>query len=439
VCESSLARECTSHSGFFKMHRTIAFLFDGEQIIPMLIAALVVTLVVLTALAYLLVRSSRRRLGKRSLFLAPLPFAIALVGTSIWIRSQAPNSGPPRVLSGTAANSIVHRLPDYASFSLTGAAYFDDRLYVGSNIGLLEIENGAVARLFQAQKFDSVVSGPWLDRADHLLWIMDDHTHELLNFDGSNWQRIAMPLPPKGYYTRGEVLEGIKPVGTDASFWVMAAGGAWRWSSKSGNWVAEPEPPLSVDDGVLGVLPIQGRLAYIVRHELLPFLVRPGQPFKSDTITLVNSSGPHELRVKEGVAFLAEMWTVANDSGYICDKDGRMLIVSPTEVTPMPTPGACEAVAVNGQGNLVASFRGHGIFQFTRSEWQMLSPPIPGSGQGEYWAYLTISKGETAYVTDAKPVVDEQRSHGTDMRWKRNAETAAWVIRGEQASKVKLN
>jgi hypothetical protein len=67
VCESSLAGGYTSHSRFFTMHRTVAFLFDSEQIIPMLIAALLMTLVVLTALAYLLVRLSRRRLaGVRS-------------------------------------------------------------------------------------------------------------------------------------------------------------------------------------------------------------------------------------------------------------------------------------------------------------------------------------------------------------------------------------
>jgi hypothetical protein len=378
------------------MHRIAAYLFHGEQVIPMLIAAILVILVVLTTLAYLLVRLSRRRLGKRSLLLALLPFAIFVIGAWMWVRSQAPNSGPPKVLSGAAVSGVMNRLPDYAPFSLTGAAYFDDRLYVGSNVGLLEIHNGAVATLFQTQKSDSVVEGPWFDRADHLLWVMDDHTHELLNFNGSSWQRVSMPQPPKGYYSRGDVLEGVKPVGTDAGFWVTAAGGAWRWSAEARNWTAEPEPPRSADDGVLGVLPIQGGMAYIVRHELLPFLLLPNQPFKSDTITLVNASGRHELTVREGISFLAEMWTVSRASGYICDKDARMLLVSSNGVTPIPTPGACEAVAVDGEGDLVASFRGRGIFRFANSEWRLLSPPIPGSGQGEYLAYLAIRKDETA-------------------------------------------
>jgi hypothetical protein len=213
------------------IHRIAAFLFHGEQVIPMLMAASLVILVVLTTLAYLLVRLSRRRLGKRSLLLAPLPFVIFVIGVWMWVRSQAPNSGPPKVLSGAAVSRMVHRLPDYAPFSLTGAAYFDDRLYVGSNLGLLEIQNAAVATLFQTQKSDSVVSGPWFDRADHLLWVVDDHTHELLNFNGSSWQRVSMPQPAKGYYSRGDLLEGIKPVGTDAGFWVTAAGGA-RASTK---------------------------------------------------------------------------------------------------------------------------------------------------------------------------------------------------------------
>jgi len=139
-------------------------------------------------------------------------------------------------------------------------------------VGLLEIEGGAVAKLFQMQKSDSVVSGPWFDRADNF-WVIDEHTHELLNFNGSGWQRISMPQPPKEYYSRGEVLEGIKPVSTDAGFWLTAAGAAWRWDAKTRTWIAEPQPQLNVDDTLLGVLPIRGEMAYIIRHELLPFLI----------------------------------------------------------------------------------------------------------------------------------------------------------------------
>ncbi|PYV80098.1 MAG: hypothetical protein DMG96_01805 [Acidobacteria bacterium] len=68
----------------------------------------------------------------------------------------------------------------------------------------------------------------------------------------------------------------------------------------------------------------------------------------------------------------------------------------------------------------------------------MLSPTVSGSGEGDYWAFLAVNKDDTAFVTDAKPVVDEQSSHGADMHWKRNAETAAWIIRGGLASKVNL-
>jgi hypothetical protein len=421
------------------VHSTAAFVLHGEQAIPILLGWLLALLVVLAAPAYLLVRLARHRFGKRSFLLSPLPFVFFAIGVWIWIRSQAPNSGPPKMLSGAAVRGLTGRLPKYAPFSLTGAAYFNNRLYVGSNVGLLEIENGAVVKLFQMQRSDSVVSGPWFDRADHLLWVMDDHTHELLSFNGSSWQRISMPQPPKGYYSRGDVLEGVKPVGTNDGFWVTAAGAAWRWNAKTGSWIAEPEPQLNIDDAVLGVLPIQGEMAYIVRHELLSFLIKPGQQFKSDTVTVVSGPEPHKLNVRGGISFLSEMWTVARASGYICDKDGRMLVASSTWVTSMQTPGPCEALAVGEDGDLVASFRGRGIFRLAGREWRLLSAPVPSSGEGNYWAFLTIADDETAYVTDAKPVLDEQNSHGTDMHWKRNAETIAWIIRGGQASKVKLD
>jgi len=420
------------------MQWAAGYLLNGEQVVGIAIILLLVVLLILSALAYVLVRLSRGRLGKWSLLLSPLPFVVFAIGVWIWIRSQAPNSGPPQLVSANAAKGLIQRLPEYAGFSLTGAAYFDHRLYLGSNIGLLEIKNGAVTKLFQMQKTDSVVSGPWADRADRLLWVMDDHTHELLNFNGSSWQRVSMPEPQKGYYSRGEVLEGIKPVATDDGFWVAAAGSAWQWDAKTDKWIVMPQPQLNVDDTIVGVLPMQGKMAYIVRHELIPFLVKPGQQFKSDTITMLIGSEWHEVRMKEGLSFLSDTWTAVNDSGYICDKDGRLFTVSGTGVSQMRTAGACEAVAVDDSDDLLASFRGRGIFRLTASEWRQLSPPIPGSGQGDYWSHLAVSADDIAYVTDAQPVVDGEGTHGTDMRWKRTAETAGWIIRGGQVSRIRF-
>lgn len=108
---------------------------------------------------------------------------------------------------------MIRGLPKPVSFSITGIAFFDAKLFIGCNLGMIEVANGRVNQAYQFQSSDSVVSGPRIDRANRLLWAMDDHTHELLRFDGKTWTRMEEPLPAKGYLSRGDVLEGIKPTG----------------------------------------------------------------------------------------------------------------------------------------------------------------------------------------------------------------------------------
>jgi len=417
-----------------------AFLFHGEQILPILIAALLVTIAILAVSAYLLVRVFRSRLGRRSILVAPLPFLLFAALIWFWVRTEAPNSGPPQLLSPARIPGIIHQLPDYAPFSFAGAAYFRDHLYVGTNIGLLQIDDVGITNLYQMQKKDSVVSGPWSDQANRLLWVKDEHTGELLNFDGVRWRRVPMPMPSKGYYSRGDVLAGIKPVGNAQGFWMAAAGSAWRWSAIDAQWIGQRGPELSnISDSVIGVIPMEEGLAYIVRHEPLSFLNKPDEELKSDTVVFISKSGAHELTNLSGTGFLAESWAAAHSAGYVCDRTGKIRLVTVEAIKSIESPGICEAMTANPDGNLVASFRGQGIFRLDGHEWRLLSTAVPKSGHGDYWVYLAVGKNQTAYVMSAQPVIDKQRTTRTDMHFTQNAETAVWVIRGTRVSQVRIN
>lgn len=143
----------------------------------------------------------------------------------------------PRVLPATGLSSLIKGLPSSAHFSFSGLAFFKGKLYVGSNLGLVEIVNGVPSQLYQSQSSDDVLSGPWLDKADRLLWAVDDHTGELLRFDGNTWFRMPKPTPAKGYYSRGDVLEGIRLLGNDQGFWMATGGTAWRWDALESKWL----------------------------------------------------------------------------------------------------------------------------------------------------------------------------------------------------------
>ncbi len=420
-----------------------AIFFHGNNVFYIFVGALLVGIAVLAVFSFLLVRAFKRRLGRKAYFLAVVPFALAVLALYIEYLREMPNHGPPRSISPTQAARQIKSLPSYAKFSYSGAGFFNDKLYASSNIGLLEVTDGAITNVFQPQKEDSVVSGPWIDFANRRLWIKDDHTNELLNFDGSKWQRIPMPQPRQGYYTRGDVLEGIKPIATKEGFWIAAAGNVWIWDANTQVWRSIPltqRTPKNQDrNEVIGVLAAQGKLLTIVRHEPLSYLVRRGESFQSDTIEGIDgidggSSGP----IQQEQGYFAETWTVAGESSYICTQTGSLLRVTTEKISEVKVPGECENITTDG-ADLIASFRSKGVFRLKGDTWsQLATHPYP-SGAGEYWVHLAANGGRIALAITAKPVIANRAPGDTsNIKFTTDAPTELWVANNGQFQKVEL-
>jgi Abnormal spindle-like microcephaly-assoc'd, ASPM-SPD-2-Hydin/FG-GAP-like repeat len=203
--------------------------FHGEQLVLLFFGILGLLLLGLIWFTIWLVRRVKRRRGNTAYWLAPIPLVIVLGAMFIVDRAQSPNYGPPEILSTSKLGRLIKALPDYAPFGYSGLAFYKGKLYVATNLGLLELDEGRISRVFRFQKNDSVISGPWLDTADQLLWALDNHTNQLLNYDGVVWHRVDFPRPQKGYYSRGDVLEGPKPIGNANGFWLQSGGSVWRW------------------------------------------------------------------------------------------------------------------------------------------------------------------------------------------------------------------
>jgi hypothetical protein len=415
-----------------------AFYVHGEQILLWVRGVLALLILGLIALSVWLVRITKRKIGNRAYWLAPLPFLGALLVGFAVSRAQAPNSGPPTVLPATKLTALTKALPKYAEFGYSGMAFYKGRLYVGTNLGLMDVEEGRVINLYQFQRDDSVVSGPWLDEANQLLWVLDEHTRELLNFSGTVWHRVALPQPPKGYYSRGDALEGVRPIGNVNGFWLQSGGGVWRWDSTENHWTAVPMPTLDSPyaDAIIGVTPLGAKLFFIVRHESLSFLVKDGQDFTSDTI-VTDDGGWHAVANDSGPKFFADEWVTANESGFICTRKGELLKVTPQAITRLDSPGECEALARSGSKTLLAGFRRVGIYEFS-TDWRLRGAAPYPSGTGDYWAHLSGSGTELAFAIDGKPVVDKSRSSGTDMKFTRNAPTALWFSKGAEFRPVDI-
>jgi len=97
------------------------------------------------------------------------------------------SSKNPRVLTPQQISGIITSLPTYAHFSIVDMHFFNRKLYVGTNIGLLELETESPVRLYRWLESDAVVEGPWFDSAHNLLWFWLPSTNNLIHFNGSEW------------------------------------------------------------------------------------------------------------------------------------------------------------------------------------------------------------------------------------------------------------
>ena len=414
------------------------FFFHGEQLLFWFFALLVLLTVGLVWVTVWLVRRVKRRIGNRAYWFAPIPFLLVLLVVFAINRVQAPNNGPPTILPASKLSALIKAQSDYAPFGYSGLAFYKGKLYVATNLGLLEMEEGRLGRVYRFQNNHSVVSGPWLDTANQLLWVLDDQTNQLLSYDGMVWHRVNLPKPQKGYYSRGDVLEGIKPSSNAKGFWLQAGGSVWQWDPAKNTWIFENRRTSSLSsqdaDTIIGVLPIGTKLLFILRHELLSFLVKNSEDFASDTLV----AGDGDERVVpsgSGIKFFAEKWVVADESGYICTRSGLVLKVTPQAITKLDVPGECETLSSTESGTLLASFHRKGIYEYT-TDWRLRAAyPYP-SGNGEYWAHLSGHGKELAFAINGKPVVDKEHSSGSDMKFIRNAPTTLWYSRGTEFQRI---
>lgn len=328
--------------------------------------------------------------------------------------------------------TLTREPPDDTPFGYSGLAFYLGKLYASTNVGLLEVEDGRVSHIYRVQKEHSVVSGPWLDPADRLLWMMDDQTFQMMHFDGSTWVRVKMPIPNKGYYSRSDI--GVVPTGNSNGFWLAAGGSVWRWNPSKNSWdpVSQPSHATTAKEfgELIGVLPLPGKVLFIMRRQSLPFLLKAGERFDSD-IVVVDDDGWRPISMDGNSAFLAEKWVVAGNSGYFCAKDGSLFEVTIQKIQKLAAPGDCEAIAEDESGALITSFRQLGVYKYDHRWISLISHPY-ASGQGDYRAYLTVSGSKLAYVVSANPVLLKPPSSGTNFTFGRNAPTQLWFSTGEK-------
>src|SRR5262249_49064298 len=159
----------------------------------------------------------------------------------------------------------IASLPGYAHFSLSGLAFDGDRLFVTTNIGLIELQGTAIKSLYSWYPSDDVVEGPWLDQTSKSLWIQHAHDGGLPRLDEAGWPLVALPPPPNGsYYTRGDMVEGFRGVPDATGLRLIGGGGhVWIWNPPD-RWIMEASPSVPQFSASVAVAFSRGREARVM-------------------------------------------------------------------------------------------------------------------------------------------------------------------------------
>lgn len=218
--------------------------------------------------------------------------------------------------------ALIHNIPSDIGFSLGQVCILNGKVYASSNVGLLEVENGQLLRIFKWSSDDDVIESPSVNRASNSLWAVHYGLDKIVRFDGVKWALLDIPVPEDGY-TRGDYLSGFRFVDSPEGFWLDTNKVWWRWSGAESRWV--------LDTDLISSL--------------------PGRDWLKSDVTVALGGGVF----------------------YILDKkSGTLQEISATSRTEIRGPAFCEAIASSSRHTLWAIFRGKGIFEY-RDGWQEIT------------------------------------------------------------------
>ena len=329
----------------------------------------------------------------------------------------------PKVLSPGDVPGQVRALPVYVRLSFTGLAFWRDKLYAGTNIGLLEIDGNRASALYQWNTRDNVIEGPWVDQGGDALWFWDCHTLDFRCCDGREWTRTGMP-PKKSYYSRGDVLSSFRGYSDETRFWIEGAGSFWSWDRQNREWAGEDRPL----GGLRGIAPAGDGLYALIS----PRKPEVGKPDDVEFHVRRDASWEKITTIVWNGVIMRLVGTATG--GYLLTHHRNLVRFDRQGIKTVTQPGVCEAMTATSEGYLLASFVGKGLFEHRGDQWILKCPYPYDEKEGKHWAFITESKGRIAFATgEESKVVDWDKGTQT---W--SGTSAVWVLKGNVLERVRL-
>ena len=330
----------------------------------------------------------------------------------------------PTTLPAAELSEMVRRLPDYADFGISGLAFLDSRLFVSTNVGLLEVVGGDPKRLYQWYRDDNVVSGPWYDESRTGIWIQRAKDGRFVRLDREGWHRIDLPEPPDNYFSRGDFMNGFEGVGDTIDFRLVGAGYVWKWTDTS-TWTVTPLPPAEEFSSTIGFARCNGRELYVVRTGAWTIPPCVYRAYWSDSV---------QWRTHFLLPVGSVQQVVSASRGIFIRGDKEKLLRLDADTSRvLSVPGPCESITRTSGGRLLASFRGAGIYMFD-SDWIKLFDEPYAPAEGEHRAYLAENKGLVALATTTV----HHLKPGEYSEWETTGTNALWISDGSMLVRVEL-
>lgn len=340
-----------------------------------------------------------RRVRLRIILAAALLMSTALLTNASDVAAKTSSLETPQVLTKDDIPTLIAALP-HPSIHIAGMAFLDNRLFVRTTIGLIEIQSGAVVRVYRWNLDFGGLIGPWADKAHHSLWLIDPEGAHTLRFDGTRWFRHKFPKSLNGHLGRGDRYAGFHGIGNKKDFWLIGAGGAWKWLPETNRWGVEP----------------------IFKSKESSYFLHSALPLESGLILLASSTRPWERTFSDHPADIAYAlegeWTLIENpshtvfhvgevpapaqSGYLCSKEKEILRITTKRIEKMDPPGPCEAIASTEKNAVLITVKGQGLYEWSENEWTQAAPDPYPKTEGEHYAFLAEQDGVIAYATSSK-------------------------------------
>lgn len=354
--------------------------------------------------------SARRRAAILSLLPVNFFFGFVLLG---YLNDIRPPLASPTKLTPGHIQSAKAKLPGGVAVDFDLLAFARGRLYVASNIGLIEVEGTQVTAVYQWHSH-SRIDGVWSGPKGQSLWLQHAVTSDLSILDDQGWRNISLPTPERGY-TRGDMLSGIKIATTESDVWLSGGSSVWKWGQQQALWNPVPLPGMKSNYETVEVYGSSN----------VPLVVKgANQMFGSNegVALLTASTKTNWTETKIDECCVKDLTTIA-DRSYFRGTKGTLARISDGRVEAVAAPGRVEAISAD-TGKLIVSVADVGIFSFD-GEWKKLfDAPYP-HGVEESWVHLAARDGVIALS-----VVQSSSSTETIRR------DGLWVSDGQKMVKV---